>query len=243
MTKLSLVSINLLLIIMAVSAQNTAILNYNVTIDSALESCTQAFEKVSFKYRILADSSEIHVFYPPANRVYASLHFEDSGKGNTSLKISSFYSNNSDESEAKKNNFFYKVATQVADQGILGGDSKYAVPEFKSKNQNLYKGLCLVSPSIGMFYYLNSPINAKSTKYVIPSLLLGLDALGFYGVISDDIGMPDGSGRKSKVVGKVFGAILLGGMRVMCAFANSQGFEVMNNFSDSGYGLRYDLEF
>jgi hypothetical protein len=94
-----------------------------------------------------------------------------------------------------------------------------------------------------MFYYLNSPINAKSTKYVIPTLLMGLDALGFYGVFSDDLGIPDGNSGTSKVVGKVFGAALLGGMRLICVLANAQGLAAMNNFAKSGYGLRYDLEF
>ncbi len=214
MVKLSSVLPVLLSAVLTVSAQNSVQLWYNISKENAIKSCIQAFESVSFKYRFSNDSSEMHVFYPPANKVYASLLFGNREEGKTTLKISSFYVKKSDETKERENGFFYKIATQVADQGILGSDSRFAKSKFKTKNQGLYTGLCLVSPSIGMFYYLSSPINKKSSKYVLSTLLLGLDALGFYGIFNGNVGINYGSGRKSKTVGTVSGALLLGGMRI-----------------------------
>lgn len=234
----------IILFIFNISLGDSISISYNnIAPKTAIKQCILSFEKCGFDYYSI-DSNKLAVFYPPSNKAFCKVIFSNSDTLSSQIEITSYISMAASKIiNERPNKFFGRIIYQIIDQTILGSKSVYCNYKFQAKNENLYTFFCLLSPSVGLYYFLDSPINNENSKILIPSLLLGLDALSILAIVkSDKLFHLDKTNSNNRYYGIAVGTILMAGVRLVCAFSNDQGFKVLRNFESSGMGLSYKID-
>jgi hypothetical protein len=132
---------------------------------------------------------------------------------------------------------FKELIAEAIDQETYGVKSNYSGSPFKSKDKITYQALSLAAPSIGLLYLTNPPVYPDWPKWVITPLLLGLDALGIWGVLNPDmdISYVKDPNRKHNRNGLYLGSVMLVGLRLLFAFGMENSFEYQKDLEKSGY--------